>query len=407
MKKLLLKFCLILFVFVPFIVNGLENPNLYSEYYAIYDLTDDKMLSSLNADVETEVASLTKIMTVMIAIENVEDLDETVTITNSILNTVSWDASVAGLEAGDVVTYRDLLYAAMLPSGADATNALAILISGSISDYVDLMNDKAEALGLNNTHYVNVTGLDETGHYSTASDVIDLLKHSLQNELFKEIFTTKNYTLTNGLEISASVNFYNKIMGLDTSLILGSKTGFTDGAGYCISIYFESNGHEFIAVTLNAPRVLDNYYNVVDALSVIDYVDDNYSLHTVIESDESVFSIPVFYSKIDSYDVVTKNDIDLFLPNDYDEDKISVEYVGLVELSYKNEYNEKLGVIEIYYDDELLNTTDVYLLSEIELSVFKIIWKYKWFIVLGIVILYFLVKLKKKKRKKVLRTFSR
>ena len=151
MKKLLLKFCLILFVFVPFIVNGLENPSLYSEYYAIYDLTDDKMLSSLNADVETEVASLTKIMTVMIAIENVEDLDETVTITNSILNTVSWDASVAGLEAGDVVTYRDLLYAAMLPSGADATNALAILISGSISDYVDLMNDKAEALGLNNT----------------------------------------------------------------------------------------------------------------------------------------------------------------------------------------------------------------------------------------------------------------
>lgn len=407
MKKWLLRFCLFIFVFVPFIVNGLENPSLYSEYYAIYDLTDDKMLASLNADVETEIASLTKIMTVMVAIENVEDLDETVTITNSILNTVSWEASVAGLEVGDVVTYRDLLYAAMLPSGADATNALAILISGSINDYVDLMNDKAETLGLDNTHYVNVTGLDETGHYSTVNDVVILLKYSLENELFKEIFTTKNYTLANGLEISASVNFYNKIMGLDTSLILGSKTGFTDDAGYCIGIYFESSGHEFIAVTLNAPRVLNNYYNVVDALKVIEYVDNNYSYHTIVESDESVFSIPVFYSKTNDYDVISKDDIKLFLPNDYDKNKINVKYVGLEKLSYKNKYNDKLGVIEIYYDDELLNTTAVYLLSEIELSVFKIVWKYKWFIIIGITILYFMVKLKKKKRKKVLRTFNR
>ena len=105
--------------------------------------------------------------------------------------------------------------------------------------------------------------------------------------------------------------------------------------------------------------------------------------------------------------MISKNDIKLFLPNDYDKNKINVKYVGLEKLSYKNKYNDKLGVIEIYYDDELLNTTAVYLLSEIELSVFKIVWKYKWFIIIGITILYFMVKLKKKKRKKVLRTFNR
>ena len=409
MKKIFLKTFLILFLFIPFLVSALENPSLHSKYYGVYDLTDDKMLFSLNSDVETEIASLTKIMTVLVAIENVSDLDDTVTITNSILNTVSWDASVAGLEVGDVVTYRDLLYAAMLPSGADATNALAISIAGSIDGYVELMNAKAKSLGLNSTHYENVTGLDEDNHYSSVDDVIKLLKYSLNNEIFKEIYTTRNYTLTNGLKVSASVNFYNKIMDLDTSLILGSKTGFTDDAGYCISIYFKSDDHDLIAVTLNATRVNDNYYNVKDAVDIVDFVNDNFGYQTVLNKNEAVTSIPVYYSNIDEYDVVTKDAIKVFLPDDYDEEMVFFKYNGLNELSYKNSVDEKLGTVDVYYDDVLLTTVDVFLLSEINANYFKIIWAYKWYIILAIVVLYiiFSINKKSKKRKKVRRTFSR
>lgn len=408
MKKIILKTFLILFLFIPFLVSALESPDLYSKYYGIYDLTDDKMLFSLNSDVKTEIASLTKIMTVLVAIENVSDLDESVTITSKILNTVSWDASVAGLEVGDVVTYRDLLYAAMLPSGADATNALAISIAGSIDGYVELMNAKAKSLGLNSTHYENVTGLDEDNHYSSVDDVIKLLKYSLNNEIFKEIYTTRNYTLTNGLKVSASVNFYNKIMDLDTSLILGSKTGFTDDAGYCISIYFKSDDHDLIAVTLNATRVNDNYYNVKDAVDIVDFVNDNFGYQTVLNKNEAVTSIPVYYSNIDEYDVVTKDAVKVFLPDDYDEEMISFKYNGLNELSYKNSVDEKLGTVDVYYDDVLLTTVDVFLLSEININYFKIIWAYKWYIILAIVVLYiiFSINKKSKKRKKVRRTFS-
>lgn len=409
MKKIFLKTFLILFLFIPFLVSALENPSLHSKYYGVYDLTDDKMLFSLNSDVKTEIASLTKIMTVLVAIENVSDLDESVTITSKILNTVSWDASVAGLEVGDVVTYRDLLYAAMLPSGADATNALAISIAGSIDVYVELMNAKAKSLGLNSTHYENVTGLDEDNHYSSVDDVIKLLKYSLNNEIFKEIYTTRNYTLTNGLKVSASVNFYNKIMDLDTSLILGSKTGFTDDAGYCISIYFKSDDHDLIAVTLNATRVNDNYYNVKDAVDIVDFVNDNFGYQTVLNKNEAVTSIPVYYSNIDEYDVVTKDAVKVFLPDDYDEELVSFKYNGLNELSYKNSIDEKLGTVDVYYDDVLLTTVDVFLLSEINANYFKIIWAYKWYIILAIVVLYiiFSINKKSKKRKKVRRTFSR
>ena len=409
MKKIFLKTFLILFLFIPFLISALENPTLHSKYYGVYDLTDDKMLFSLNSDVKTEVASLTKIMTVLVAIENISDLDDTVTITNSILNTVSWDASVAGLEVGDVVTYRDLLYATMLPSGADAANALAISIAGSIDGYVELMNAKAESLNLDDTHYENVTGLDENNHYSSVNDVIKLLKYSLNNNTFREIYTTKSYTLTNGLKVSASINFYNKVMDLDTSLILGSKTGFTDDAGYCISIYFKSDDHDLVAVTLNATRVNDNYYNVKDAVDIVDFVNDNFGYQTVLNKNEAVTSIPVYYSNIDEYDVVTKDAVKVFLPDDYDEELVSFKYNGLNELSYKNSIDEKLGTVDVYYDDVLLTTVDVFLLSEINANYFKIIWAYKWYIILAIVVLYiiFSINKKSKKRKKVRRTFSR
>lgn len=409
MRKIFLKTFLILFLFIPFLISALENPTLHSKYYGVYDLTDDKMLFSLNSDVKTEIASLTKIMTVLVAIENISDLDDTVTITNSILNTVSWDASVAGLEVGDVVTYRDLLYATMLPSGADAANALAISIAGSIDGYVELMNAKADSLNLGDTHYENVTGLDEDNHYSSVNDVIKLLKYSLNNNTFREIYTTKSYTLTNGLKVSASINFYNKVMDLDTSLILGSKTGFTDDAGYCISIYFKSDDHDLVAVTLNATRVNDNYYNVKDAVDIVDFVNDNFGYQTVLNKNEAVTSIPVYYSNIDEYDVVTKDAVKVFLPDDYDEELVSFKYNGLNELSYKNSIDEKLGTVDVYYDDVLLTTVDVFLLSEINANYFKIIWAYKWYIILAIVVLYiiFSINKKSKKRKKVRRTFSR
>ena len=197
---------IILILFFPIIVNALDFPETYSDSLIIYDLTDDNIIYSVSENSKRSIASLTKIATTITAILNIKDLSEKVTITKEILDTVRWDASRAGLKVGDIVTYEDLLYASILPSGADATNALAISLFDSIDNMVFKMNELARSLNMNDTSFVNTTGLDAENHYSTANDVLTLLKYALNNKLFKKIYTTKEYTLTNGLVVKSTIN---------------------------------------------------------------------------------------------------------------------------------------------------------------------------------------------------------
>lgn len=274
MKKLVL----FLVCFFPISVWALEISNLNSEAVIVYDVDRNEIIFEQNSREEASIASLTKIMTVITAIENIENIDVTVTITSEMLAGIYWNASVAGLKVGDVVTYRDLLYAAILPSGADATQVLAYTVSGSVDAFVYKMNELAERIGVKNTYYVNTTGLDQDGAYSTAYDQMLILNYALENPLFKEVYTTKEYTLTNGLKVEASVNKYNRLLNLDTSKIIGSKTGNTDQAGLCMSALFYHEDHEMILITLGAERIDDLPYNLIDTLTIIDAVNQNYEI---------------------------------------------------------------------------------------------------------------------------------
>lgn len=217
------KIALFLFCFFPIYAFALEIPNLNSEAVIVYDMDADTVIFDKNSQNVHSIASLTKIMTVLTAIENIDDFSTNVTITNEMLAGIYWNASVAGLKVGDIVTYRDLLYAAILPSGADATQVLAYTVSGSVDTFVYKMNELAKKIGVKNTHYVNTTGLDQDGAYSTAYDQMLILDYALQNSMFKEVYTTKEYTLTNGLKVEASVQKYNQVLNLDTSKLLVVK----------------------------------------------------------------------------------------------------------------------------------------------------------------------------------------
>ena len=164
---------------VPINVFALSLPDLYSNNVLIYDLENNEVLLEKNSNEKVSIASLTKIMTTITAIENISDVNEEITLTSKMINSVPWYASKAGLKVGDVVTYKDLLYASIIPSGADATYSLALSISGSVEDFVSKMNELASKLELKNTHFVNVTGLDEEGHYSSANDILIMLKYAL------------------------------------------------------------------------------------------------------------------------------------------------------------------------------------------------------------------------------------
>ena len=400
MKKLLFLICLL----IPITTLALEYPSVNSKVVDIYDLNDKKVLYEVNSNEVVSIASLTKIATTITAIESIENLDEEVIITNDILRTVSWEASKAGLRAGDKLTYRDLLYASILPSGADATHALAILTSGDIGSFVNKMNDLASRIGLEHTHFVNVTGLDDKDHYSTADDVRKLLEYSLANPTFKEIFTTKMYEMTNGKLVKSTLYKYD---ATDEVLekITGSKTGFTQNAGYCLSSLTTINGHEMIILVLNAQIGGPVFNNVVDTMTLINFLNNNYKDEVLLEKDKLIKIIPVKLSKINNYIVYSDKELVKFLPSDYDIKKLTIEYDGLEELSYKNKKGDKIGTVSYSYDNELLYKQDVILDTQIEISYKKVIKKY-YLVIIGLVVfiliilLLFIVRFIKKKKKR-------
>ena len=218
------------------------------------------ILGEQNADESIYPASLTKMMTVLLAAENFDDLDAAVTLGDDLFGPL-WaaNASMAGFEPGETVTVRDLLYGALLPSGAECCAAIAVQLDGSEPAFADRMNRRAEALGMENTHFVNATGLQDNGHVSTVKDLAVLLDAALDNPTFREVFTAPRYSTrpTNlhpdGITVYSSVFSLMEDADLGRMTLLGGKTGFTDEAGLCLATLLEADGTEYILVTAGAP----------------------------------------------------------------------------------------------------------------------------------------------------------
>ena len=398
--KLIILFLTFIMIY-PLDIFALEYPEINSKITEIYDLTNKEVVYEIDSNKQASIASLTKIVTTITAIESISNLDEKITITQDMLDTVRWDASKAGLKAGDKLTYKDLLYASMLPSGADATNSIAILSSGSIDNFVSKMNKLVTKLGLKNTHFVNVTGLDAEGHYSTADDIRKILEYALKNELFREIYTTKKYTLSNGLTFNSTIKKYNASSGMDTSKILGSKTGFTGEAGYCLSTLSNINSHEFIVIVLNAEYKDNKYYNIVDSINLIDFLTEHFKNQVLVKKEKVVKKLPVRLSKTDIYEIKAKKNVTLYLPDDYDKDKLKIKYTGPDHLSFMNKPGKKIGTIAYYYDNKLITKENVILNSKLEISIGKILKKYFYAFIILFILLILIIRPKKKKKKKV------
>ncbi len=213
-------------------------------------------------------------MTVIVALENLDDLDYSVQIPGYIYEYIAAeDASTAGFEAYDTVTVEDLLYGAILSSGAECCLTLADMISGTEYDFAALMNDKAEELGMDNTNFTNCTGLHNYDHYSTAEDISVLLRYALENPEFKRIFTRDSYyteTQYNPYGIVLNSTMFSFVEdGYYPFELLGGKTGYTQEAGLCLASAAEINEKEYILVTAGADGShMTDPYHIEDALTV-------------------------------------------------------------------------------------------------------------------------------------------
>lgn len=237
--------------------------DVLSEYAIVVDINKDEVIATRQGKIRISPASMTKILTILVAYENIEEsqLDDIFEVTPEI-NYYSYkhDCSAAGFADNELVPVRDLFYGTILPSGADAALSLATYVAGSQEAFVELMNQKLETLGISDTaHFTNCIGLYDEEHYCTAYDMAMILHAAVDNEFCKEVLSTKIYTTTpteqhpKGIELS---NWFlrrieDKPCGGD---VLCAKTGYVSQAGNCSASYAsDGNGNDYIVVTANAP----------------------------------------------------------------------------------------------------------------------------------------------------------
>lgn len=231
----------------------------------LVDADTNEIVAGYNYEKKVYPASLTKMLTLLVAAENIQDMDATYKFTSDDIDPLIEDnASRAGFEAGETVTMKDLLYSAILVSGADGTTGLANAVAGSEEKFVELMNAKIQELGLTGTKFVNASGLHNKNHYSTAQDIAVITKTAMDNETCREVLTATKYTTSktkqhkDGIELTSIVaqrieGYYVDCDGDgeadDGISIEGGKTGFTDEAKYTLSTILDDNGHTYICVT--------------------------------------------------------------------------------------------------------------------------------------------------------------
>lgn len=313
----------------------------------IIDAQSGKVIAGKNEYEKLPMASTTKIMTTLLLIES-GGLDEEFKVDNK---AIMVEGSSMGLCQDDIVTKRALCYGMMLPSGNDAANESAVLVGGSAEKFADMMNEKAEQLGLEDTHFVTPSGLHDDDHYSTAYDMAKLTREALKNETFREICGTSSIKLKFGNPPYERwlVNT-NKLLALYDGCI-GVKTGFTDEAGRCLISAAEKNGVTLICVTLNAP----NDWN--DHIKMYDYG------FSVTESRSADFDFSGLY--VD----VAGGDTDRIRVAPADVPHYTVVNGEVPEMSYKVNLDKfiyapvsrgrKAGTIEFYSGDNLIMTTEL------------------------------------------------
>ncbi len=402
MRKYICIFFTIL-CFFPAMVMASEVPEISSEAAVLYQLNEDKVIYEKNSHEKLAPASLTKVMTVLVAVEKIDHLDQKVTLTDEMFRGLKEEnASIAGFYVGETVTYRDLLYGALFPSGGDATQALAILLYDNKENFVTRMNEKAKEIGMKNTHFENETGLPDDNHYSTASDMALLLKTALQNKVFYELFTTKEYTTSNGKHtwIPSYLKTANTY-GITVDSILGGKTGFTNEAGYCLASIATYDDVDYLLVTLHAPTDGSRAGAVVNSMRIYNYFGTNYGYTTIAKKNTPIYTVKTKkYADKKEVTVIPHDDISYYLPKEIDQSQLKISYDGIEEAGYTTEKNNKAGTITYTYQGNVLGKVPVYFSQDVSFDTMFFL-KYNWYWFAGcFIFIVIIIKMTRKRRRK-------
>ena len=336
MKKLVIAFLL----FIVFPTNILA---ISASKAIVMDLNSGRVLYDLNKDDPQLIASITKIMTCLIAIMY-SDLNKTVVVDEDVLK--SYGSSVY-LEVGEEIKLLDLLYGLMLRSGNDAATQVAKAVAGTEEAFVYLMNEYASTIGMKNTHFVNPHGLDSNGigNTSTAYDMALLTKVAMQNETFAHIFGTRSYTAESNLK-TYNWEGKNKLFSM-YEYTTGGKTGYTEAANRTLVTTASRDNKNLVVVTLNDGNdfvdhksLYETYFSMYDSILAIDK--ENFKI------DDTYYQDVEFYIKNDYYALVTE------------EEKEALK-INVTLFKYENIYDGiKIGEAKVMLGDTTLHTESIY-----------------------------------------------
>lgn len=333
------------------------NAEMYTSGLAgcVLETSSGRVLYSKNKDKKLPMASTTKIMTAITAIENCDDLDEKFEISPK---AVGIEGTSLYLRKGDVFSTRDLLYALMLISGNDASVAIAEHVGGSTSEFVTMMNDLAKKIGALNTHFANTHGLDADGHYTTAYDLALITAYALENETFKEIVSTKNIKITNGEGENRYLKNKNKLLfRLDGCI--GVKTGFTNDAGRCLVSAIERDGVRFVCVVLNCGPMFEESETLLNACA------NTYKLYDLTELYDYKKLLPVRDGRKDNVKISTKESF-IYPLSEWEKNNLKIEYNLVDHVDAPLKKGSEVGEIKIFLGKDLLFSEKVYTIEEVK-----------------------------------------
>ena len=385
------------FILLLFLLSGLcapaalalEVPQLNGQAAVLVDLDAGRVLYGYNMDAERAPASLTKVMTVLLALEAVDSgrvsLDEMIVAQDDCLEGLEDDSSTSGIAPGVVISMNDLLYCSLLQSANEACNIIGRYIAGSISGFVGQMNRRAEQLGCQHTHFVNTNGLPAENHYSSAYDQYLIFAEAMKHPLFMEISNTASYTadctaVNNGEPIgnsNALINITSIYSNGGRYLYEGAsggKTGYTRAAGYCLISTAQRNGVRLLAVAMGCDGSLnaqvDDYYNFVDSRTLYDWGFNNFSYRTLLNANEVVERQDVELAEGDAVAMLRpQEELRALMPNEVSDEDIRREVILYNDtLRAPIGAGTVLGEVRVYVNSTLFGTSRLINSSAIELS---------------------------------------
>ena len=327
-----------------------------------------EILYSNNADEKMYPASLTKIMTVILMLESEKyDPAGKIAMTKEVQRLISGTGSaVSNLQIGEEITQLDLVYTVLMSSFGDCAYLAAIYYGGSVEGFVDMMNAKAQELGLTGTHYMNPVGLHDEQNYTTARDVYTLFSYALKNDTFKTVCGAPRYTIeaTNmsGKRILSTTNFMiDNTTNYFYQYTKGGKTGYTDEAGRCLVSFASYNGYTYLCVLMNCPPNGDRRYEFVESAELYRWAFNNFSFKEVANSTDPVCEMPVELSlDTDFVSLYFEKPFVTVLPNEADDSTIVIKpHLNAESVEAPVKKGEIMGTADVIYAEQIIGTVNL------------------------------------------------